>query len=78
MSTNVNLTVAITGKTIQMSFSVIRVMMTILPLQRLRVQILLDMFLNVQKIGTGEAQITFDYTDINNNTGSMTWIFNFQ
>lgn len=35
-------------------------------------------FLNVQKIGTGEAQITFDYTDINNNTGSMTWIFNFQ
>ncbi|WP_167334372.1 hypothetical protein [Lysinibacillus boronitolerans] len=45
MSTNVNLTVAIIGKTIQLSFSVIReVMMTILPLQRLRVQILLDMF----------------------------------
>jgi len=34
--------------------------------------------LNVQKNGTGEALITFDYTDINNNTGSMTWIFNFQ
>ena len=34
--------------------------------------------LNVQKNGSGEAQITFDYTDINNKTGSMTWIFNFQ
>lgn len=35
-------------------------------------------FLNVEKVGTGQAEITFDYTNGINETGSMTWIFNFQ
>ncbi|PCD83954.1 hypothetical protein CNQ87_06050 [Lysinibacillus fusiformis] len=35
-------------------------------------------FLNVEKKGVGAVQITFDYTDSNNKTGTMTWTFNFQ
>ncbi|MCM0622900.1 hypothetical protein M5J14_00010 [Lysinibacillus sp. OL1_EC] len=80
MSTNVNLTVAITGENNStVIFSNPRsndeniATATITgPNPSGHVSLI------VQKIGSGEAQITFDYTDINNNTGSMTWIFNFQ
>lgn len=35
-------------------------------------------FLNVEKVQAGTVDITFDYTDINGATGTMTWTFRFQ
>lgn len=80
MSTNVNLTVAITGE----NNSIVIFSNPRSSDENIATATITGpnpsghVFLNVQKIGTGEAQITFEYTDINNNTGSMTWIFNFQ
>ncbi|WP_029987066.1 Ig-like domain-containing protein, partial [Lysinibacillus fusiformis] len=80
LSTNVNLTVAITGENnSKVIFSNPRSHDTNIATTTITgPNPSGHVFLNVEKVSSGAAQITFDYTDINNKIGTMTWTFNFQ
>ena len=80
VSTNVNLTVAITGENNStVTFSNPRSNDTSIATATITgPNPSGHVYLNVTKVGTGPAYITFDYTDSNNVTGTMTWTFNFQ
>ncbi|MEK4712026.1 Ig-like domain-containing protein [Sporosarcina sp. FSL K6-5500] len=80
MSTNVNLTVAIIGENNStVTFSNPRSNDTSIATATITgPNPSGHVYLNVTKVGPGPAYITFDYTDSNNVTGTMTWTFNFQ
>lgn len=80
LSTNVNLSVAIQGENNALvifsnprSSNPLIATATIAPPNSSG-----HVFLNVTKVGSGLVNITFDYTDIHSQTGTMTWTFHFQ